>query len=486
MKAISIKPDRLEIIVLIIMLTFIVYQVLCYPVVGLANNGDFWRFMLPEGLEYITTDDDEKYFKYINIKFSIIDNPKEIINFFSSEVVFVKVALVLNRLISKDGLFDLRLIGLVHAIAFLLVTWIVLISTRDMKKNIRYCLVVLIIFIFSDVAYVSYFNSLYCEPASLIYLFAIVGLVILISKYREFNFWLLLCYFVACLLFTSAKAQNAVFGIFLALFMVLMIKFMVCNKWQIRLSIVFAILLFLFSCWVYSYTPKFMKEANIYSAVFYEILRNSPNPELDLIDLGIDKKFVSLAGTNAFSPNAPILEDNFKEYFFTKIGYGNIGKFYLSNPDRLLDLLNRGATYAFYLRPIHLGNFDKSVGLPPTAKSQAFSEWSFLKAHFPFKKLWFIITFMSLEVIIALIIYLRLNKMHLKILPVSYIFLIFMTLTQFIIVLIGEGELDIIKHLFLFNTMSDLCLIINVVYIINYLNINIGYLQNRRRLSSCS
>ncbi|MDD2502823.1 MAG: hypothetical protein PHG58_03050, partial [Clostridia bacterium] len=75
MKAISIKPDRLEIIVLIIMLTFIVYQVLCYPVVGLANNGDFWRFILPEGLEYITTYDDEKYFKYINIKFSIIDNP---------------------------------------------------------------------------------------------------------------------------------------------------------------------------------------------------------------------------------------------------------------------------------------------------------------------------------------------------------------------------------------------------------------------------
>jgi hypothetical protein len=60
--------------------------------------------------------------------------------------------------------------------------------------------------------------------------------------------------------------------------------------------------------------------------------------------------------------------------------YGRLGAFYLRHPWRAAHLLSRSLDQATYQRPANLGNFDKSAGHPPDARSDRFGLWSGFKA----------------------------------------------------------------------------------------------------------
>ena len=79
-------------------------------------------------------------------------------------------AVAANTLLSKDGYFDLRAIGLVHGALFLLALYLLSTLLDDAPRVLRLATYGAVLFCFTDVMYVSYLNSFYMDVAAWLFL----------------------------------------------------------------------------------------------------------------------------------------------------------------------------------------------------------------------------------------------------------------------------------------------------------------------------
>src|SRR5712691_6372578 len=109
------------------------YQILVPPVVGLANNGDFGKVI---GVFNLTGPiQDENAWADTRYEF----NPKKHYwaGFYSSEHLLLAAAIAANTVLSKDGYFDLRSIGLIHEALFLLALYLLWTLLEDAPRAQR-------------------------------------------------------------------------------------------------------------------------------------------------------------------------------------------------------------------------------------------------------------------------------------------------------------------------------------------------------------
>src|ERR1700677_2648433 len=98
----------------------LVYQLFIPPIVGLADQGDFIRTIGRFG--YGPQHHGSLEYAYVEPKY--IPDPHYRSPYWeqaNSEYLFVGSALLLNKLVSKDGTLDITVAGIVHALAFLAV-----------------------------------------------------------------------------------------------------------------------------------------------------------------------------------------------------------------------------------------------------------------------------------------------------------------------------------------------------------------------------
>src|SRR5690348_7134189 len=96
----------------------LIYQLFIPPVVGLADQGDFVRTVRRFG--YAPEHGDRLRYIYVEPKY--VRDPaarQPLWEQANSEYLFTGAAVLLNLAISKDGALDIRVIGFVHALAFL-------------------------------------------------------------------------------------------------------------------------------------------------------------------------------------------------------------------------------------------------------------------------------------------------------------------------------------------------------------------------------
>ena len=127
-------------------------------------------------------------------------------------------------------------------------------------------------------------------------------------------------------------------------------------------------------------SPRWLRRNSQYIAVFTELLRDSPQPSADLVELGLDPSLAAFAGTHPWTSGGPIGRPAFEAQFFARFGYLKLAGFYLRHPDRFVALTERALQSGLAIRPAALGNFEKSAGLPPQARSRSFALWSDLHA----------------------------------------------------------------------------------------------------------
>lgn len=458
----NIKPTRSERFVLTLVAAIILYQLIVPPSVGIADNGDFARIAVKEDLMYLTSSR-ENVFEYVVTKYKFDPgNRRYDPGFISSENVLLHVAVLLNRLVSKDGLFDVRVLGIVQTCFFLLGIWLILVASRMLTRPLRIVLISLLVLIFTDVGYVSYFNSLYSESASLIFYCLLVGVIWLLIGVEKGNAWLLVSYFVIAALLVSAKPQNFVAGVPLALFGIRLSQTRSYGYWK-HIGVGLALALCFFSIWYYFSTPTSIRNANKYNVVFLEILKNAPSPEEALSDLGLKSDLIKYVGTDAFMPNAPMNDPSFKRSFFDQIGDLTIPKYYLTHPGRFFELANRGAYWAFYLRTFW-GNFERSTNMVHNSQSQAFAQWSRFRWRYVPKSIWFLLGCLGASIVILIFKYKRCSASRDKLLLEFFTLLVLMAMGQFFVATLGEtvGE---VKHWYLFSALFDTCLIMAALWI---------------------
>ena len=424
----SFKPSRAEATILLIVLLLVSAQLIWPPMTGLANNGDFGRMIKWGALNYVEDERDDIYFNWVNREYKFIANPATTIGLWlSSEVIFVKVAAIVGFWFVSDQFFDLRMLGLIHILAFLLSFWILMRGLATTGADTQVCpytdlrsfgttgadtqvcpytdlrsatsggagfsylfFVPWFVLIFCDLNYTIYFHSFYTEPATLIFLLATVGSGFYLLKQKRESIAILLLFFACGSLLVGVKTQNVIFAPAIALFG-LRLLFLNHDRRRRIVTLACVLVLVLLSLAEYALTPVSLKNSSKYNAVFYGALMGASDPRRDLIDIGVSEEYSALVGTNYHQPGLPLYVKSreFEEGYYRKISFPKILFFYLKRPGRFLDKIQESLDRGYVPRPEYAGNFEKASGEKPGGQSRRWNFWGLFKKHYFPKSWWF-------------------------------------------------------------------------------------------------
>lgn len=487
-----------ELLFILVVAVLIAYQLFVPPIVGLSDSGDFSRMMRWVGIDYLDGDGNASrdLFMIRTWGFHFRLEP----HYPSSELAMLGAALAVDMVATgDDGVFDIRSQGLANAVAFLLALVLFASYARTFTVGRRLLFYGLIALIFTDVGYVAYFNSFYSEPASLIFLSGALGVALLLTAYgetgRRSKLWLA-AYFVLSALFVLAKVQNALMGIPLAYIGYRLygvtgpakrrVRF---KMWATGLTVGLVLVSFAYYG-ASSMLAKKMVYQNMYKTVFHEILGHSDDPASDAAALGVDPAWLYLAGTIPGERPEP---SGLHDFLMTRMGYGRVLRFYLTHPGSLISLSDRCCNQGFTLRPTYLGNYERDyflssggielvpmLHLPQEYFSKKCALWSDLKALVVPKSIWTLFAFILANVLALVVKTRRYDHDHRdRMITELHAVVVIMALIQFFTSIVGEGDYDIVKHLFLFNLLCE----VSFVFLVSYTYCALAGLKRKKSVA---
>ncbi|MHA6482551.1 glycan biosynthesis hexose transferase WsfD [Paenibacillus sp. strain BS8-2] len=437
------------------------------PFIGVADNGDFLRVMGTAGLNYYDAAEvyEDRFFGYAHALFAYDDFLR---GFYpSTQMILVVIARLIAGIVNGAA-FDIRVLGAIYTALLLAGGYFVVRAMKSSYRIITVLLVLLMIVVFTDIAYLAYFNSLFGEPVSFVFLLLTMGIGLTLLKRSKLSPVLLVIFYVSVLFLTCSKTQNAPIGIGFAL---LGLRFVGLDKerrlrgWIIGLS-AFTMLA---SVTMYVAAPKDFKDINIYQTVFFGILNNSPDVKGDLEALGLPQHLSVLAGTNYFQSGTVIPQNDpsLKEGFYDRMSHFDVLLFYMSHPGRLLDKMSYAAENSMSIRPYYLGNFEKTAGKERGALTFQFSSWSEFKHKIMPNELWFIVAFAAAYITIVVMEWRKAAARQGKIKAELFLLLALTGIFAFLIPILGDGLADMGKHLFLFNVCFDMMVVTAIVWVVH-------------------
>jgi hypothetical protein len=422
------------------------WQLIVPPVVGLANNGDFSKTY---GIFNLTEPPGDEV-RFADTRFVFDPQAHYSSRFYSSEQLLLLPALVLNGVFSKDGSFDLRFIGIIHAALFLYAAWLFPTLLSDAPRPMRLIAYVLVLLIFGDVMYTAYLNSFYMDVPA--YLFVLLGTVLFLraARWRRTSDTILL--WICCVMMTTSKAQHAALGLWAALLIGLS-----DGKRGARAAIFAGCLATLAVLWLAKSTPTEYSLRGCFTMAFYQVLPHAKNVDRTITDLGLNDSYRQYIGMHSFSDGSPMDDARFVADFHWRISYASLAWFFLTHPRDAYTALRHSLDAAGRQRPV-LGNFDITAGMPPLAESRSFALWSNLKRRlFEHRGPRFFFCFLGLSAAVAVLLFLQRRRLERGEFLGGYI-LIGMTATELAISSLADA-VEIPRHHLLFYAQFDLLVI---------------------------
>ena len=368
-----LRRSGLEIAALAAMAAILAWQLIVPPPVGLADNGDFARLAGPLGLRATVTDPAQRYFGHVPPGFRL-SRPFWRSRYVTSEIVPIAVARAIGAAGSRTGFVDVRVFGAVNALFALAGAAVLLAGSRRFRAAPRVVLAALVVFVYSDVGYAAPMSSLYSQTAALWTFLFLAGFALLAAARPTAA---ALCgYWIAAFLFVTAKPQEIVQTPLLALLGVALTRVAgvgASRGWR-PWAIAAALCAAAGVCFLR--VPKRVSAQALENEVFVEILGRSPYPSVDLRELGLPAGWIAYRGMNPNDPGSPFAKPAFESRFLRQVTPGRVVRFWAHHPRRAARLVDRCLATVLQMRPPELGNFRASDGMPPLAKSRAFSLWS--------------------------------------------------------------------------------------------------------------
>jgi len=442
--------------------TGLVLFVLFIKPIGMADNGDFYRIINGNGIYKLDRDQKDQYFQYFSKEFGTFEYYNESQNtIISSQTPFIQAALALDRLFTgADNRFDIRFLsGILSLWCLLNIYLLVDYAAFGLQKRYGYGIAALAVYLFADVGYTAYFNSFYAEGLVYVSFLSAMASALLIFQKRHNLYLLLTLYIFSSVVLTTAKQQNAPLGVLLGL-LIIPLMLSLPKKQGLRKKkaarrrtvavAVCSISLCVCGALVYYLIPQEFVDINKYHAMTRGILMTSQNPETALEHFGIDPQYSLLDGSIFFEryPAADVEGEDLKTRFYPNYGFVSVSLYYLEHPSELLQMLDAAAKNAYNIPPEAMGNYERSAGKEPGQKSWFFKLHSYLKARIAPKT----VGFMILWIVAILGLGFR-NRGRTLVLACA----ILMGLSQIGVSIIGAGDADLSKHIFLYNVVYDLC-----------------------------
>ncbi len=472
----------LLILFFIMSLGITVYVLFRYPMPGVADQGDFDRVMFICGLKLTDGDiNDPSFDRFLNY----IVTDYKISNYSVLRLFIILRSTSMGYLITLIGfickilgqdIFKTNYLAAAYSAIYIFSIFMI-IKFLNLKNNFTTLIMALLsLFIFFDGNYLVWFNSLYGEPMILTTLLLYISSWLYYYHYKnilkpeDIPYRSILFIFIAAFLFLGSKMQ-----VISALPVILVIqgKLIWENKKNLNmlklipLYILFLVLVF------YPLEMNLMNKSiskdTQYNSVFFGVLKDSKTPEQDLIYMGLNPDMAVEAGkhsyldTKEYVKYVPRTEITEKE-FYSRMSNGKLIKFYITHPFRLIHGMEYTASQAFFTGT-YLGKYDRSYSEEPIIEFNRFTYWSSLRQKLLPKRLLFIVSF-SIAILAVSIFTLIKNKGIQAIKDRIYLLwaVIFIGLIQFPMPLIGNGQADTAKQLYLFNFVFDIMLLVSVCW----------------------
>jgi len=461
-------PIRAEHVAALAALVLYAALLLPAPIIGVADNGDFARVMAAGGLEYQDRAEPwaDRYFRYAHSKYGYARFGLG--GYASSQLPLLFAAGAISRLC--DGKFDIRLLSAFYAVFHASALYLTVKYGKTRSQLVNGFLACALSLVYLDIGYLAYFNSLFGEPFALIFFLLTAALALAVARSEGGSARLLALFYASAAALACTKLQNAPIGLAFAVLGLRFRKLSPAGAWR-KTAAGGAAALVLLSLLMYAAAPQSLKQINLYQTVFYGVLKDSPAPREDLRSLGLTEELAVLAGTNYFQKGTPIAQSDLRlrRDIYGAISHMDILRFYASHPARLGQKLERTAASGMSIRPYYLGNYEKSAGKPPGALSYRFSAWSEFKRHVLPHRLAFVALVFAGYLSLAACSLLRSADPGRRRAAEVHAWIAAAGAFSFIVPILGDGEADLGKHLFLFNVCFDWMLVFACAFLLELL-----------------
>lgn len=455
--------------------------------VGLSDNGDFRRVLLVNNLEY--ENEDNYYYLFKRDYKMEIDGDnfgEKIVNlchnndaeeiYTSPHFVIIKASKVMNFLINTvfgrdESHYDIACLAFIYTLMLSLAAWGIFTFFAESSKRIRIAVFVIFLVMFCDAGYILYFNSFYGEPLQYVSLMMLVALGLLI--YKRPTIPKVACFFVSLYFFAGAKLANVPYAVIVSLLALSFVFLRKDRKYKIGVAVSVLVAAVCIAN-LYVSIPNWMHDDTTYQSVFFGALKETETPEQDLREFGIDEKYMPLINTHAYMQEdeypIDIKSRGFRENFYKKVNKFDVAFFYMRHPVRFFNKVAFAIENASCLRPLNLGTSETVI----MDSTNRYSLWSSLRVATKFLYNPLIVFLMAL-VLTAYVVFVNVllvrekretNEKRLYIIMVMYVLLAGLWINM-CLPIIGNGEADIMKHMFLFENCMDVLLAGIILGIVN-------------------
>lgn len=445
------------------------------PIHGLADNGDFYRSILSNGIYRLQTSYSQ-YSDYVIPKFGIMQYFNENnVSVLSSQSIFIQLALLLNKIFYSRTIFDIRFMGLVYYLFYLGGIYLLTKSfVHPFRKISSYVMAMLIVFIFSDSAYTLYFNSFFAEPGMFILMLYLCSAIISLARNVYVKKWpMIWVFFISTVLLITNKQQNAPLALSFA---VVALGIMFLPKFKARrMAIALGITMVILSgIGIYKSIGSEIVGANTFQTFSHGTLLETGDPTEKIEKGDVDGQFALMRNENYYPKTYSTLDPSskyVKKHLMDKTGFGWIIKYYATNLKQFNNLLDVAAKDVTAVQPRAVGDFVRNSGHKPGEQTKYFTLYSSLMgAFFPGKYAFDCLLAVGFIAVYSVGFYLDIRAG--RYMGILRFFLIFglMTVVVFvpIVSIVGDGDADLAKHLFMIPVSLNISLLMFISDIMNH------------------
>ncbi|NFO74968.1 hypothetical protein FDC61_13770 [Clostridium botulinum] len=438
-----------------------------HPIIGMADNGDFYRVINKSGAYHLNKNSNDIFLGYFIKDYGIYKYNNDYANILiSTQSIFVKSAIFLDRLFTKDYVLDIRFMSVMFLIIEAIGIYFFIKALINKVDNSKYKLIItlLTILIFCDTGYLAYYNSFYGESVNICCFLMSIGLLIYMIEFDKFTWYNLIAFGISSFLFFGSKQQLAPVGILIS-FIFIIIGVYTTNKPLTKILTYILAIIFIISSMVFykSITGDF-KYINIYHSMNRGILLNEDDPDNILEDFNISTQYSLLQETDFFEEIKLLdpYEEKLIEDYYEKFSLGKILEYYITHPKAFIKVLKISFNNGYSIRPKVIGNYEQSEHKEFGAKSYFFATWSTFKEKFIPKNMLFTVATIVIYLYLSTSRFLKAiknNNKKIQLKEITYFYVFLVGISQIIISVIGAGDADLSKHVFMYNMAFDLIFI---------------------------
>ncbi|MEQ8200940.1 MAG: hypothetical protein ABRQ24_05930 [Syntrophomonadaceae bacterium] len=470
-------PTCMWLILALLALNMAAFVLVQEPRPGVADQGDFDRVMNVSGLELPARDaDDGEFVRFLD--YPVTDyhitaaGPGQLFSRVKATSISYLITLIglICRALGQET-FKTSYLAFVYA-ALYLSALLVIVRYMDPGGPLKQAGLALLAWpVLLDGNYLVWFNSLYGEPMMIVTLLLYIAAWVYYIHRRHVQpatgnrFVEILLIMAAAHLFLGSKLQviSALPVILAMLVLLIRANWSQLNRTQAALVLILLGMVAYYPIQINMHNRS-IGELTKYNSVFYGILKDSPDPAADLIDLGLNPDMAVEAGKHAFqargdyikyAPSAALTRSE----FYDRIGNLDLIRFYVTHPARLLQGMEYTAGQAF-TTATWMGKYSREYSLAPVREFERLTGWSRLRQQLPPNLAFITLVFLGVMAVSLRIYRQNRGRADLRARMALLWAVMAIGILQFPMPLAGNGYADTAKQLFLFNFVFDLVLVV--------------------------